>query len=615
MPLQTPSQIPVTTAPFVGGGIPGLDSGQVPGIPSPGAPPAPQTGDPNQKAQQIIELLKQAASRKQVANTAVPMSIPAGGDVEAARNIGMNTARPGAWGTQRFLATLGASIKNGVKAQKEKQLLSAEGDWTYLQAALNEKFQADQSGDPQAIAQAQKKVDAITGDPKKLKNMAKALNQDWLSPEKTTVYGEALKKVTAKQQQQDAQNQKKQGAAQNLKDMFKHLIQKSQGGPKPQLSDDERQRMGREIQEKAPTTQGVTDPKVAAEMMRAEAELIRTEKASPEKYEVKAISDPKDPTGRAQILVATDKTDPTKPYIEIKSSTGEKAKPGAKKFVDDGKLEVVGGVPTGRVKREGSWIAPGQEGYTKQDEEAVKLGLNAQGFSEKQKEKLAAIRGESYARGRALYTFKDVTDTQTGEVREVSAMEMAREPGRYTGASEQEKVSARDAVHESLTTNFKALEKSLDKLPNGLDTETQATLKLAMHSNDPGLFETLIVNKIKQGAPDEVLQYLTNMKAMQEDVMVLRSVGGMGTGSDTMRNAMVALIPGPGTSSVKEAKMQIGAAKRTTEALFSRRPQSKLPDNSGTVQFKEGTTTYNIPAGDVKEFMKDKPNAKRVQVQ
>jgi len=135
--------------------------------------------------------------------------------------------------------------------------------------------------------------------------------------------------------------------------------------------------------------------------------------------------------------------------------------------------------------------------------------------------------------------FKDVTDTKTGEVREVSAMDMAREPGRYTGASEQEKVSARDAVHESLTTNFKALEKSLDKLPNGLDAETQATLKLAMHSNDPGLFETLIVNKIKQGAPDEVLQYLTNMKAMQEDVMVLRSVGGMGTGSDTMRNAMV----------------------------------------------------------------------------
>src|SRR6267142_2268922 len=118
MTLQTPSQVPVTTAPFAGGSIPGLDSGQVPGIPSSGGVPAPQTQDPNQKAQGILQALIQAAQRKQVANTAVPMSIPGGGDVESARNIGMNTARPGAWGTQRFLSTLGASIKNGVQKQK-----------------------------------------------------------------------------------------------------------------------------------------------------------------------------------------------------------------------------------------------------------------------------------------------------------------------------------------------------------------------------------------------------------------------------------------------------------------------------------------------------------------
>jgi len=603
-----------TTPPFMPGQIPGIGSGGgVPGIPPApqGGSPAPQTGDPNEKAKQILATLLQAAGRKQMANTAVPGAMSPVDNSQSYRQIGMNTANPAGWSTARGLGAITTAIKNGVSLQKNQQLLKAEGDWTYLQSALNELYTAQQSGDPAAIKAAQAKVDVTMGDPKKLKNMAKALNQDWLNPEKTTAYGEALKKVTAKQQQEDATNKKKQGAAQNLKQMFQHLIQKAQGGPKPQLSDEQRTAMGREIQEKAPTTQGVTDPKAAAEIMRAEAELIRAQKSSPEKYEFKTQKQ----ADGSEIIVALDKTDPTKPAIEVKSHMGENVKPGGRKFVDDGKLEVVSGVPTGRVKREGNWIAPGQAGYTKQDEEAVKLGLNAQGFSDKQKEKLAAIRGESYARGRALYSFKDVTDTKTGEVREVSAMDMAREPGRYTGASEQEKVSARDAVHESLTTNFKALEKSLDKLPNGLDAETQATLKLAMHSNDPGLFETLIVNKIKQGAPDEVLQYLTNMKAMQEDVMVLRSVGGMGTGSDTMRNAMVALIPGPGTSSVKEAKMQIGAAKRTTEALFSRRPQSKLPDNTGTVTFKEGKTTYQIPADQVKEFMKDKPKAQRVQVQ
>jgi hypothetical protein len=611
----------IATPPFLPGQIPGIGSGGgVPVIPPAGpqgGAPAPQTGDPGDKVKQILEAIKQVASRKQVANTAVPMSIPAGGDVESARNIGMNTANPHAWGTQRFLATLGASIKNGVKAQKEKQLLSAEGDWTYLQAALNEKFQADQTGDPQAIAAAQKKIDAITGDPKKLKNMAKALNQDWLNPEKTTVYGEALKKVTAKQQQEDKTKAQKEQAASGLKRMFQHLIQKAQGGQKPQLSDEQRTAMGREIQEKAPTTQGVTDPKVATEMMRAEAELIRAEKANPEKYDVKTISDPKDPTGRAQILVATDKTDPTKPYIEIKSSTGEKARPGEKKYVGDGKLEVLQGspIPTGRVQRGGVWISPGDPRYTKDDENAVALGMKAENLSEKQKERLQAIRGESFARSRAQYTFKDVVDTTTGEVREVSAMDMAREPGRYTGASEQEKVAARDAVHRSLNTNFDAVEKDLKGLPNGLDTETQAIVKLALKGGDPGLIDTLIVNKIKSNAPDETLRLLTDYKALAEDSMTLRSVGGITGSSDTLRAAMVAMVPGAGTGSVKEGLMQLKAARRTTEALLSGRPKSALPGGSdtGTVKYKDGATTYEIPADEEKAFLKDKPNAKKVQ--
>ena len=242
MPVENPLQVPMTTPPFL--------PGKVPGIPT-GTTPAPQTPAPNDKAKQILAMLLQAAGRKQVTNTAVPAAIPAGGDVESARNIGMNTRRPGAWGTQRFLATLGASIKTGVAKQKQDQLLKAEGDWTYLQSSLNELYAAQQSGDQQAIAAAQAKVDVTLRDPKKLKNMAKALNQDWLNPEKTTVYGEALKKVTARQQQEDAANQKKQGAAQGLKQMFQHLIKRAQN---PQLTDEQKAAIAKEVQAKAPTT-------------------------------------------------------------------------------------------------------------------------------------------------------------------------------------------------------------------------------------------------------------------------------------------------------------------------------------------------------------------------
>jgi hypothetical protein len=91
---------------------------------------------------------------------------------------------------------------------------------------------------------------------------------------------------------------------------------------------------------------------------------------------------------------------------------------------------------------------------------------------------------------------------------------------------------------------------------------------------------------------------LTDYKALAEDSMTLRSVGGIAGSSDTLRAAMVAMVPGAGTSSVKEGKMQLAAARRTAEALFSGRPQSKLPNanemetqvyNGATYQRKKGS--------------------------
>lgn len=246
-----------TTPPFFPGQIPGIPptGGAVPGIPS---PPQAQAEDPNAKAQKILAMLQQAAQRKQVANTAVPSPVPGMQDPNEAQQIGMNTGNPRAWGLQRFAGMLSTNVKNAVAKQKQDQLLKAEGDWSYLQASLNELYNAQQSGDPQAIAAAQAKVDVTTHDPKKLKNMAKALNQDWLNPEKTTVYGEALKKVGAKTAQQEQEQQKKQQASQGLKAVFQKLLGQRQ---QPQLSDEQRTEMGREIQAKAPTTATGTDLK------------------------------------------------------------------------------------------------------------------------------------------------------------------------------------------------------------------------------------------------------------------------------------------------------------------------------------------------------------------
>jgi hypothetical protein len=256
---MTTTPNPITAIP--GAVVPGATPGTTPPI-LPGGGTSDPSSQVSEMTKRLLATLAQASQRKQFAGTPVPGAIPGQQDMNAARSIGMNTANPRGWGLQRFSAGISASIQNAVSAEKQKKLNKAEADWTYLQSALNEKYQAEASKDPKAIAAAQQKIDVVMTDPKKLKDMAKALNQDWLNPEKTTVYGEALKKVSAKtkqtETQQQQQDQQKQQAAQGLKGMFQKLMQQRQ---QPQLSPEQQKAMGAEIEAKAPTTTAGWDPK------------------------------------------------------------------------------------------------------------------------------------------------------------------------------------------------------------------------------------------------------------------------------------------------------------------------------------------------------------------
>ena len=139
--------------------------------------------------------------------------------------------------------------------------------------------------------------------------------------------------------------------------------------------------------------------------------------------------------------------------------------------------------PTGRVMHGGTYVAPTQPGYTEEDKKAVMLGMGAAGLSQQQKEKLAKVRATSFATARAANTPIAVTDNETGEAGYASMLDVARNPSKYVQPGESEKISARDSVHRSLNANFGALAKDLDKLPHGLDTETQATIAAAMRSD------------------------------------------------------------------------------------------------------------------------------------
>jgi len=172
--MGTPASPIIDMKPDAGGTFSAVPGGNIP-VTTPPFQPGGGTPDPaaqvNSMTQRIMQALAQASQRKQFAGQPVASPVPGQIDPAEARSIGMNTKNPHAWGAQRFMAGVQGMIQNAVSKQKESQLLKAEGDWTYLQSALNELYAAQASKDPQAIASAQSKVDVVTSDPKKLKNM------------------------------------------------------------------------------------------------------------------------------------------------------------------------------------------------------------------------------------------------------------------------------------------------------------------------------------------------------------------------------------------------------------------------------------------------------------
>src|ERR1700678_3193028 len=73
-------------------------------------------------------------------------------------------------------------VSAGVHAQKQAKLAHAESQWNQFTTLMQ-----DQSPEGK-----QKMNSWMTANQKDLKNMAKALNQDWLNPEKTDVWKQGL---------------------------------------------------------------------------------------------------------------------------------------------------------------------------------------------------------------------------------------------------------------------------------------------------------------------------------------------------------------------------------------------------------------------------------------
>jgi hypothetical protein len=596
-------ELPIATPSFTGGAPAGTPSfGASAGTPDPSM-------QVNAMAKAIMQRLAQAQQKKQFAGTAVPGAVPQRQDPQAGQNIGMNTANPRGWGKQRFAAGVQAMIANAVSDQKQKKLNKAEADWTYMQSGLNELYAAQASGDPNAIKAAQQKVDVVLGDPKKLKEMAKALNQDWLNPEKTTVYGEALKKVTNQAGQQAQNDAQKQQAAQGLKGMMQKLLQRQQ---QPQLTPEQKTQMSAEILAKAPTTTaGGGSLKDQTEGAKAVLDLEKASKEARENYYPPQLA-------ADGFLYSVNKTNPND-VVKIKDNDGNAVK-GVPKSGAAPKMLMNGPLPVGIV-RNGKILTPKSADWTKDDQEAFDAEIKA--GAEKQQLRIDPIiadqigappNPENYKLGRSdadygkalkkygedaeaiknqmasaqgIARAKAANDTRPVQIMDDDGKEYYTTAGNaiaqgFAGASEGGKLRSKQSQMADIEkASTKAREAIQNLKPSDFSADQVAVLTKAMSEDDPGVAHQLLQNAAMKATNDAQQDFIIWITQLNERAMSLRNIAGMGAGAQDLRNAIRAMLPGLNSGNAKMMLKQLDAFDQQVSVLESGVPS---PGKSGKGQ-------------------------------
>jgi hypothetical protein len=539
----------------------GAPGGTAPLLPGNANPQAQQPDAVHKLIQQILEASKQ----KQGLPQPVPAPIPEGKSGE----IPGYMQGPG-WGFQRFSKQLGSTISNAVSQHKQNELAKAESFWNQLNAAV-------QSGD-------QTKIQALMSDPKATKRAAKALNQDWLNPEKTDVWRTALNNVMAQQKQKDQ-------AHQGLMGIFKKLIGERQ---QPQLSEQQRAQMAQEMMRKMPTMQA-QDPKVLAESAKAiselenaRANLTRAQAEAKDKYDIRP-----DANGN---IVAIDKSDPTK-VIRVTDQSGN-AVTGAPKVGQQPKVASIGGVPYG-IARNGKILSPGDPEWTAQDAKIFEAAKGATAASDAAKDRRVRLAAETRAQSFAKTREYGVIDSETGGLVMLSPETINQSPGRYAPASQGVQAMNRQAIFGEIDYTAGQVNQAITELPeDGFDAKARAQVSAVLRDTDPrSAWSSFLNSSVAETLSDPQIKYVTGLVSLAESSMSLRSLAGMGQGSDQLRSAIVRMLPGPTTPSRKYAQRQMELFTGEVNALRKSIPKLGKGQTQETPETKAGPKVGTVEGG------------------
>ena len=127
------------------------------------------------------------------------------------------------------------------------------------------------------------------------------------------------------------------------------------------------------------------------------------------------------------------------------------------------------------------------------------------------------------------------------------------------------------------------LKDSIKALPNNaFDPGARAQIAMVLRDEHPrAAWYNFLNSDVAATLGKEQIDYVTALVSMDESAMSLRSIGGMGQGSDTLRGAISKMLPGAGTPSKAYADRQMALFDGEVKALKTSIPNIGEPGRGG----------------------------------
>jgi hypothetical protein len=255
--------------------------------------------------------------------------------------------------------------------------------------------------------------------------------------------------------------------------------------------------------------------------------------------------------------------DPSKRYdIFSDSATGARyAMPSgavASMLGPDKAAGVTGGPPEG-ITVGGVFKQPGDPDWTAQNQKQFDAMTRSYKSSEAAKDRRVQVSASARAKAFASLRPVGVVRKSDGELMETTSADVAAHPELYAPAGPGMQTMNRSAVFDEIGYTTDQMNTAIDKMGNdAFSTTARAQIAGVLRAPDPAsALSTFLNSEAATTLSDAQIEYITSLVSLQESAMSLRSIAGMGQGSDQLRHAITAMLPGAETPSKAYAQRQM----------------------------------------------------------